>query len=47
VTHSTATSKDSACRIICTGTPENGRMAGALPLLPSQKGDNGGVAAFS
>jgi len=29
VTHNTTTTKESACRIICTGTSENGGMAGA------------------
>ena len=31
-------SKKSACRIICTGTPENGGMAGTIPSLFFQKG---------
>jgi len=31
---SAATSKESACRIICTRTPENGGMAGHFPLRP-------------
>jgi len=37
-----ATSKQSACRIICTETPENGGMAGAFPLLFFQKGGQRG-----
>jgi len=41
------TRKDNACRIICTGTPENGGMAGTLPPLPFQKGCNGGGGSFS
>ena len=36
----------SACRIICTGTPENGGMTGALYLLLFQKAGNGGGGAF-
>ena len=39
--------EESACRIICTRTPQNGGMAGALPPLPLQKGYNGGGGAFS
>jgi len=41
------TSKESACRIICTGTPENGGIAGHFPLCPFKKGGNGGGGAFS
>jgi len=34
------------CRIICTGTAENGDMAGEFPPLFSQKGGNGAEAPF-
>jgi len=42
-----STSKQSACRIICIGMPENGGMAGPLPPLPFQKGGSGGEVVFS
>jgi len=38
----TTTGKESACKIICTGTPEGGGMAGAFIPLSFQKGSNGG-----
>jgi len=36
------TSKESACRIICTRTPENGGIAEHFPLCSFKKGGNGG-----
>jgi len=40
------TTKESACIILCTGTPENGGMAGALSPLPFQKGATGAEVLF-
>ena len=40
------TSKESACRILCAGTPENGDMAGAFPPPPFSKGCNGVAVPF-
>jgi len=46
VTHNTTTSKESVCRIMCTGTPENGGMVRALPPLAFQKGSKGAEVLF-
>ena len=46
VTHCSLQRVKSACRIICTGTPENGGMTGALSPLLFQKSGNGGGGVF-
>jgi len=38
--------KESVCRIICTGTPEDGDMARAFPPLPFQKRATGAEVPF-
>jgi len=38
----TTTSEESACRIICTGTPANGGMTGAFPPLSFENGGQKG-----
>ena len=43
----TTTSKESVCRIICTGMPEGGSMTGASIPLSFQNGNNGDGGAFS
>jgi len=40
------TRKDSACRIICTGTPENGGMVGALTLCLCKRSAKGAEVLF-